>query len=233
MGDIKHEKPFVTLLDENHEAYKTEKASDKVIKELTFFESFIPNFFSTAGEAESIKRIYRGIKEKEITEKVSCVDVNKGSHIYHEYMDGMIQFINDIKNVEMCENANQIDQYADQFARAKQNDSVFIESINGGNLNENVELDIQEATSVLEYLIDFIPEISSLKQNCVNMQESYTSFEDEKKNQLVQNCMNMFYESVDDYCYKTLRNIINTYYDINNALFHENTNDNKQPFVLL
>ena len=58
------------------------------------------------------------------------------------------------------------------FARDK--DSLFVNSLYGGNLNKSVDTLVSEATTNVEFLIDFIPQLKELKEKCESVHSLIT-----------------------------------------------------------
>ena len=104
---------FLENFTEKYESFKLKEPTiDNLIDELSYYESSIPEFFSKNGEATGIRNMYSGIHEmmeNGIDKTIKCVDINKSNAIYVEYMDGMIKFINDIKNLNF--NGNYVLRY--------------------------------------------------------------------------------------------------------------------------
>ena len=214
-------------LNSQHENFKSESVNiGNLVKSIEFYEAFIPDFFSKNGEAEGIKSVYRGIAESLDDQKtIVCTDINRSSIIYNEYMEGMSDFIRDIFSTIITESKDELSEFKTKFEKAKKMDSVFIESLYDGRLNEKVEMVLSDAVSNLEFLIDFIPQMKVMKESCITLHESYNSETDEQKKTLIDNSLNMLYESVDNYCYNTIKNIVTTYTDICDKLFNEQVDD--------
>jgi len=213
---------FMSALNAQHENFKAECVNvDSLVKNIEFYEAYIPDFFSKYGEAQGIKDMYNGIKQNLGSEKsIICADINQGSYIYKEYMEGMITFINDIANTVITESCDELKQYEEKFEKAKEKDSMFIESLYNGNLNQKTEMVLSEAVANIEFLIDFIPELQSMKSRCLSLCESFRDEAEGNKKTLLNESLNMLYESVDNYCYSTLSNIIKVYDDIHESLFN-------------
>lgn len=214
---------FMTALSTQHENFKVNGVNvDSLIKNIEFYESYIPEFFSSNGEAKGIKEMYQGIRQSLGTEKsIICADVNQSAHIYREYMEGMISFIHDISKSIFTESTDEMSVYEQKFEKAKQKDSIFIESLYDGKLNEKTEMVLSEAVANVEFLIDFIPELQTMKECCIGLHKSLINANEDEKKSLLSESLNMLYESVDNYCYSTLMNIVNIYTDIRESLFNE------------
>lgn len=216
---------FMLNLDSHHENFKTESQNiDSLIGSIEFYESFIPDFFSKTGEAKAIKEMYNGIKQTmDLERTVICSDVNAGAHIYREYMEGMISFINDIAQTVITESCDELKTYEEKFEKAKQKDAMFIESLYDGKLTAKTETVLSEAVANVEFLIDFIPELQTMKKQCQSLYESFKDEQNEEKKSLLDGSLNMLFESVDNYCYSTISNIVSVYTDIQNTLNNQNT----------
>ena len=224
---------YSEILTNKHNEFKQIANSyERVTKEISYIESVIPEFFSNRGEASSIKAMYESIgKEKEsplFNKTVPYVDINKGAHIYTEYVDGMIEFINDIEEIN---ESTKINSYEDKFMVARDRDSIFIESLYGGNLNKRVETTVTEATSNIEFLIDFIPELRTIQEKCDKIYEESKKETSEVKGKLLKESADMLFESVSNYCFNTVKNIFECYDDIQCALA-EKPIKSKEEFVL-
>jgi hypothetical protein len=213
----------MNILNAQHENFKANGVNvDSLIKNIEFYESYIPEFFSSNGEAHGIKEMYNGIRQNLGSEKsIICTDVNQSAHIYREYMEGMISFIRDVSESVFNESADELALYEQKFEKAKQKDSIFIESLYDGKLNEKTEMVLSEAVANVEFLIDFIPELKTMKECCTALHDSFMNVNHNDKKTLLNESLNMLYESVDNYCYSTLMNIVNIYTDIRASLFNE------------
>lgn len=210
----------VLLMIENcqEELSKNSYSIESLLNNFTVYESFIPEFFSKTGEADNIRTMYDSLKNKKNEDnKIVCISLNESASIYDEYLEGMISFMNDIQNIEVTEGENSLEQYTEKFNRAKENDSIFIESLFNGKLTKEREIPLSEAVSNIEYCIDFNESLKTIKNTCINIQESFTK-EDNIKTELLGKCRDMLFESVSNYCYSTLKNVINIYENINDVL---------------
>ena len=222
-------KVFLESLKTQHETFKNgEMTIESLLDNIACYESFIPEFFSKTGEADGIREMYTGIRNNLDNEKtIMCIDINNTANIYNEYMEGMSKFITDITAIEITEATNELTVFKENFNVAKQNDSIFIESLYDGKLKENekMEVPLSEAVANIEFLIDFIPQMSMIKESCISL---YNSTKEQPNNdcaELVNDGLKMLFESVDKYCYSTISNIVTTYSDIKDKLFNENTED--------
>jgi len=215
---------MINKLDKNYIESRILPGYEGVCKEIEFIEGFIPEFFSKNGEANNIKIMYEKLDEinkSDESKEVSCVDVNKGFHIYKEYVEGMLKFINDIKNVDMLTESRDFENYSSQFNQAKRKDALFIDAIYGGNINQSVNTNVTEAVSNIEFLIEFIPELKILKEYCDTLHNSSINSNDTTKEKLFNESSEMFYESVGYYIHSTVKNVLSTFCDINDKLNEE------------
>lgn len=224
---MKGQKVFLSILDDNFNDFKKENITiERLNDEISYFESFIPDFFSKNGEADGIRKVYSGIRENLNSENtINCMDINRASKIYNEYMEGMVTFINDIKNVDIVTESNELTDYSEKFSNVKANSNIFIESLFNGGYCPYEDTVLSEAVANIECLIEFIPELSTIKNICNSLGESVTECTQPEKTELLKNSIDLLYESVCDYCYSTIRNIVSTYYDINSSLFEESTTE--------
>ena len=208
---------FLDTLDRKREGYLTEDTNiESLNDELKCYHNSIIDFFSRNGESKGIRNIYESIRNKDYNEStILSPDLNISQNIYEEYVDGMVQFIKDLdKSVTESSNTN---EFSKKLSTAKERDKMFVESLFGGENNSEMELTLEEAIQNLEILIDFMPKIDMIYERCNSLKESVTSESD-----LVNESLNMLYESIGNFCYNEVRNIIDTYYSIND-LFTEKT----------
>ena len=226
---------MMNKLKSKYEEFKTLDTNiENLNMVLDFYESCIPEFFYKGedGESENIKKIYNYIKENTDDKFViETVDINECGHVYTEYMDGMIKFINELKDINQYDTEN-LSAYKSKFNIAKNNDSIFIESLFNGKIKETEEMTLTEAVKNVEYLIDFIPQIKSFKTTCELLQESVLE-RDCFKNDLIEYSVNMLFESVNNYCFNTLNTVFETYNNISNHVFSKSiTNTDNSSFEL-
>ena len=220
------------VLDDNYEKMQQESASiDRLNKEIEFFESFIPEFFSKNGEAQGIRDMYKGIRDNIAMEStITCLDLNKISEVYNEYMEGMIQFINDVNNLDTITESEEFSDYTEKFNNAKANADKFMETLYSGKskYSKFEDMVLSEAVMNIEHLIDFIPKMNEMKAICNNFNKMVKECTDEKKKTLLDDSVQLLYESVGAYSHSTISNIIETYSNINEALNTENKKEEKR-----
>lgn len=228
---------YLEVLDKKNEELKSVTDSYKrVIDTLTYIESFIPEFFSKDGEERGIRKMYKDIRvameSSSLNNEVPCIDIHHGHYIYKEYLEGMSSFINDINALD---EDTELPEFEEKLTTARSNDSAFVKSLYGGSLNAVESASLADATSNIEFLVDFIPDISKFKETC----ESYHNYDTESespKNTLLKESTEMLYDSISDYCYNAIKNVVSTYESIQKVLSGESiiqeSEEEKVPFVL-
>lgn len=211
----------------SHLDYKSNIKSkyERLNSEATYFESFIKDFFSQDKEKNQIREMYENIREDMLdTDRkvINVVDVSKSTSMYKEYLEGMISFINDGINIIKEGKEDAIHKFKDQLNKAENNDSIFIESIYGGNLNTAVESNLDDAVTNIECLIEFIDDNKSMINECTKIHDSINDIRSDEKGLLLESA-DMLYESINNFSYNTLNNIFKTYCSINDALSSETT----------
>jgi hypothetical protein len=217
--DVKNS--LLDQLTQKHNEIKAEEATlNNLSNALAFYESFIPEFFSKTGEAKAITEMYDKIGEMRGTgteKQIDCMDVSESAQMYLEYMEGMITFINDISNVNVIEGSNDLTSFTEKFNRAKEKDSIFIESLYDGKLTKITTMPVSEAVQNVEFLIDFMPKLQTMNSNCCVVKESINT-DDENKKQLLNDCAVMLCESVNNFCFSTIHAVLDTYNSIQESL---------------
>lgn len=221
---------FVTML-ENADGINNK--IHEFMGELSFYESFIPSFFSKydGGEGDGIKLIYEKMREDTPKTVFETVDLNVASSKYFEYMEGMEEYITKIviKNGEgaLTESVSDILSNIDYV---KERDSQYIESIFGGSNNEKKEEPYSEAVKGIEFLIDFIPKLSEFKENCTSIQKVFESsgVEDNVNSSL----LTLYLESISNFCYNNMKEIVSTYYNILESVDSKITKEKTDNFKL-
>jgi hypothetical protein len=229
-------------LETHHNKFKNaHKSLETFNRDIEFYEKFIPYFFSKNGDADNIKNVYENITydyEDGCEKTISCINVNKCYDVYKEtWLDGMYQFISDIRE----SSDDNLENLSRTLTIAEHNNPVFLTGLYNGEVEECPieEMPLSEAVSNIEFLIDFIPQLSLLKEECLHTVNTIVNgdYSKDKQNMLIES-LNLLYNSIDDYCYGTLKNILEDYDKINTALFEstESSHTNKEkeePFVLL
>lgn len=212
---------FLEQLKTKYESVKAEESTIENLSEaIIYYENFIPDFFSSNGEAKAITEMYSTIREmyESGNEKtIECIDISKSTGMYLEYMEGMISFINDIKNINVSESGADIEAFTEKFNRAKEKDSLFIDSLYNGKLTETVTMPLSEAVGNIEFLIDFIPNLKTMKTNCCVVKESLETANSSNQS-LLNDSIEMLCESVNNFCYTTISNVLDVYTNIQNAI---------------
>ncbi len=197
------------FIDSNENSIPIEKLMD----EGKFILQFIPKFFSLNGEANKIREMYRAIETDICDKKLLCSDVYVIGNIYKEYIDGMLEFIEDIKNVPET-NVTSIKGFKEKFIKAKENDAKFIDALYNGNVSDKSDLSLKEAVLNIEYLIDLIPYANSMMNKCKDMDHQCDDCANNDKTKLIRESMNLLFDSVRRYLYVTTKVIVDTYYRI-------------------
>lgn len=211
-------------LESHFKSYnETEVKSVSTLTEaLSYYKECITKFFSQNGSADSIREMYKAIRNLNDTCEeilIPCVDIGESYHIYQEYLTGMSQFITEINNSNCCMEDSTMPILRSNLEKAKANDEAFVNSLYNGNLTKITDRPIACAASVVEYLIDFIPKIDELLVKSRNLSESITNADEcENKKELVDESFTMLCNSVNRFCYHTLSNIFKTYLNIRNSL---------------
>lgn len=215
---------YVDRLSNIYNENKNSRSSIQNIKEkfhifeneINDYLNFIPSFFSENGDAKSIHELYVNLRDNKISsKKIDFIDINQSSYVYNEYMEGMKHFISDIFECNyMTENSNEI---KDNLDKASHNDSLFIESIFGGNNNEKISDNLKNASKNIEFLIDFIPTLESFKKDAMEMIERTNTLSRENDT-ILNDSIDMYMESVSHYSYQIIKNIITTYDEIQNSI---------------
>lgn len=213
----------LTAIKESHNS----KNFNTLKSELESYKSIIPEFFSRNGEAPGIRSMYEKINDFEYRDKnINAIDLFVAESVYDDYLNGMYTFVQDLNTAVITE--SDVNTYESKLNSAREKDSMFIESIFGGNLNGETQYNIREAAKDLEILINFIPKIDIFYSKSLVLSESMNS-----DNALVTNSVEMICESVSNYCYNVIKNVMNTYYKIMES-FEESSNESpKQEYVLL
>jgi len=220
------DKTFIEKLTAIKESYNS-KDFDTLKNELNAYKEIIPTFFSRNGESSGIRSMYEKVNDPTYNKKnINVVDLNITESIYDDYLNGMYTFIQDLNTVVTTESAS--DAYDYKLKVAKENDPLFIESIFGGQLNEEVECSIKEAADNLEILINFIPKIDTFYNRSLILSESMKS-----DSPLVKDSIEMICESVSNYSYNIIKNVMNTYYSIMDTFNESEGTVKEEKFVLL
>lgn len=188
--------------------------AESVVSELTSYEDFIPNFFYENGNESSIRQMYQNLHEEKFQESsIDIIDLYESKRIYTEYHDGMSNFVKEIISLNdgvAKESSEEI--YRTNLEKAKNADDGFVSSLFGGKYNEPANVVMTEAVKNIEFLIDFIPEIDTLKQ------ESNALAENCNDSELVKESISLLFESVCNYCYESIKTTMYTYKAINDVM---------------
>lgn len=218
------ERSFLTVIEERYNTGTcNEKSINDLVNRITMYEASIPEFFSVTGEADGIKKMYKEIEKNLVEEKnIFCADITNNHKVYMEYVDGMMKFITDINNIEVNESTSEeLEKFSAKFKSAKKNDSLFIESLFNGELSKPNDKPLSEAVRNIEFLIEFVPGLKKIKNDCILLSECVKDEQNTTKKELINQSLEMLYESVDNYSYNVLKNIVECYYNINDVLFNE------------
>lgn len=229
MGELVFKNDYIDELNNQHDKFTNSDISEinKTKDELSYLESLIKRFYTQKGEAENIRNIYRFIESNmdENEKTVNCYDIYTLSNVYNEYIDGMIKFIDEIiniNNIDVCK-----DSYMDKFKRAQCNDKKFIDTLFGDNQENQVfdntklgksEERLSSAVSNIEFLIDIIPRLSTVKQKCDIYNKKYLDETNPIKKDLLKCSINMLYSSIRYFYYIAIKEILITYINIKDTI---------------
>lgn len=228
---------FIEKLDEIRNSGKEyfedmKSMTENMNEELTQYELFVANFFCEKENAESIRSMYRSLREPVYQERcINCLNMEKSTKIYQEYHEGMNKFLGDITRCYISESVDesQKETFETQLERAKSADHTFIESIFGGKNNERETTLLTEAMKNVEFLIDFLPEITKMKDQCNTIVENVNDNSDS----LVKESVRLLYDSVGEYCYHCLYESVKTYEEIDKKIKEPFEKEKNESFVLL
>ena len=224
----KFEKLRKELSDIHQRFLEGEQTLESVKEEILTYESFIKNFFTKEGHGLEVNFIFNEIGKKTEPEyRMESVDLSKAHEVYSEYIGGMMNFINDIVSANVMSESEEIASLQEKFNRAKENDSMFIESLCTKYVEKGDYL-VSEASSNIAFLIDFIPEMNILVNYCESTAGKVTGRED----QLSKDSLSMVYESVSHYCNYILNEAIDVYESINETLNGKPEESPKEVFKL-
>lgn len=217
-----------TLIDDIKSHGEKRKESTSLTAMLESFESemdsfskSIPVFFSTEGEATTLRNILKDVGEDPHDDLlVEAVDVNMATHMYDEYHTGMTTFIHELINIQETEVAD----YQKKLDTARTNDGLFIESIFGGDGNPSKLESAREAVGTIETLIDFIPKIETYKNQCKALMETAISYGKDEDPMMLE-VGKFLFESVSNYTHQSIEKIMSVYNELNHALYDDSTED--------
>jgi len=152
---------YLEELNNINECYLNSECSlECAIDTLSKYKDIIPKFFSDNGEAKGIIDLYNAVKNNDKTDSwYHCCDLNIAHDKYSNYLGGMTKFMNDL-NSACCEDKCD-EAMLNKINTGISRDPMFIESILGGEMNKCQDMVATDAICNLEYLIDFIPHLTS------------------------------------------------------------------------
>lgn len=188
------------------------------------YKNDIKEFFSIDGEGNGIKEIYSKLKLKDACDRViNDIDINKAAHTYPEYLNGMMSFINDIiANTNEETNGD----FTDKIETAAARDAEFIQSLFGGENNQEKTCSIDECFQNVEFLIDFIPMMDELKNDCEVLK---TAIGGKELSDVAKKSIALFCKSVKAFVYESLTHMVQSYAKVKHCLFACDELENKTP----
>lgn len=139
--------------------------TQEALNELSAYETSIPEFFSYKNEAVKIKELYKKLKGLDYARNrvISCVDMGCACYLYKEYLSGMYTFLDRFFK-EVSVKGDNISLMEKQLNTAIHGDPLFIDTLFGGSNNEPSEQVLTDAIGNVEYLVDFLDHLKSMKQ---------------------------------------------------------------------
>lgn len=195
------------------------------------YSKFIPEFFSNNGAANNIRLIYKKLHDDVYAERtIDCIDITEAVDMYNEYSVGMSSFVNDVIQ-SIANNGDYVKEsaeYENKLAIAKSRDKGFVLSIFGGDVIEPKHTVLEEAVRNIELLIDLIPQINK-SIDCGNNMIISIENAGVKESSLVNDSIELMFESVENYYYESIKNIIGIYGAIDDAIKSNPRRATKQP----
>lgn len=192
---------------------------NSIDSEIQCCQNFVPKFFTDNDSDKGIRYMYSVIDSPDLSSREisDVVDVRHGYHVYKEYLDGMIKFINELINTQNPSD-EVINVYKNRLDIANAKDIDFISGLfNGCKFNEKRNMNLSEAAGNLEFLVDFFDEMKEILKKCNNF-KNYTSSD----NELIKSSINMLASSVSCCCATIIETVIKTYYKIMDAIKEDN-----------
>lgn len=218
--DLVNYNKFVNEFTENHNKTIDEMESqnnsltvlERTKEELSYFKKYIFDFFSSNGSSKEIHEIYESVLSRDhVWKTINTCDMNRSRDLYENYSNGMKKYLNEIISLESASDETTVAT----LEKARNGDELFVNSLFGGYNNSREETNICEAVKNIECLIDFIPSIDSFNESVDEFIKSVSKKNDDK---LSLECSKLYSESVTNYCYNTIKNIINDFNSIHDSI---------------
>lgn len=228
-------KSIEELIEYHNKINEDEPAYNRLIHELDFLDNFIKFFFSKYGEEKAIRNMYDYL-EKNDEDTIVCNNIYTINDIYNEYARGMIDFIKDINSITNDNGRDSFNDYVAKFNTAKENDTKFVNSLFAGNIqydNNPIQNEepITSAVSNIEYLINLIPRMEDMNKRCSKLNDLYTLNPTGLKEQLLNKNLDMLFDSIRNYYFCAVKEILITYDKIQQKINSKNDNIKKSDSV--
>lgn len=197
-------------MDARRDCQDINKLIESIHNELSVYKTAIPNFFSSRGEADGIRKLYNELENRPNDIRIiPVIDLCVAGSIYSEYVSGMLEFIHDVfRLAPTCSDSHCV-SYREKIQRAEQNNSIFIRSLFGGENNESSDKSLKDACGNIEYLIDFVKILDEFNQQCGALQVPAT--DDETMKTLIVDSVRLYFDSIGMYCSNVLECVFKTY----------------------
>lgn len=184
---------------------------EAALHELSQYEDLIPRFFSSNGEADTVRKVYGILSDIDYAknDSIPVIDVNLSAHIYMDYYHGMVKFANQLCDVISRGDNEKLEVMKNQLQTAVGGDSLFIDSVFGGSNNARKDEVLTDAISNVEFLIDFPKLLEEIKSNiqsvcCVECGD----------NLVMKECIQLVLKSSNTFCFHALEEVMDTYESI-------------------
>jgi len=218
---------YIEELKSINECYLNSECSlENAIDALNKYKDIIPKFFSDNGEAKGIVDLYsaigNGVKDDDI---YHCCDLNIAHDKYSNYLGGMTKFMNDLNLA--CAKDGCGEDMLQKINNGIERDPGFIKSILGGEINCCQDMKADDAMCNLEYLIDFIPHLTSyiglFKQ---------ASLDYDLEKEPIKNAVKMLTNSICMYSYSVISLLFELYGKLRHMYCEPHNDVVKKSFVL-
>ena len=182
------------------------------------YKNNIGSFF--VGKENEIKSIYEAIRKKAFPyNKIVAIDVNFATHAYADYLEGLIQFCHKVLSLKETDEIDQT-KIESTIHAIEEKDTLFVESLFGGDKNKAKEMDIDTAMKNVESLVDVYNDFSHFSQLGETLCAVYEENKNDKYNTVILEGLKVFFKSIRRYNAKCVEAILSTYKDIQKSMEH-------------
>lgn len=182
------------------------------------YRNIVQSFF--VGKKDELQGIYQALKETKFPyNRIDFIDINLATHMYGEYFQGLVRFVEKISDLRNTDDVNN-EKMMNAIIHVKNKDMEFRKSIIGGERNTVSTVDLDNAMINVESLINIYNDFEEFHKCLEMLSGNIQDNKCEKYANTIVAGMKVFIMSFIYYNDSCIREILSTYKNIIKSMEH-------------